>query len=50
MMNQVNLVKYYFLWELEQEIARCVDYYNNERYQEPLNEGKGGQNGSSEGD
>jgi putative transposase len=36
MKNQVNLVKYYFPWELEQEIARFVDYYNNERYHESL--------------
>jgi len=36
MKNQVNLVKYYFPWELEEEIARFVDYYNNDRYHESL--------------
>jgi putative transposase len=36
MKNVVNLQKYYFPWELEQEIARFVEYYNNERYHESL--------------
>jgi len=37
MKNVINLEKYYFPWELEQEIARFVEYYNNERYHESLN-------------
>lgn len=36
MKNQVNLQKYYMPWELEQEIARFVQYYNNHRYHESL--------------
>jgi hypothetical protein len=36
MKNQINLLKYYLPWELEQEIRRFVDYYNNERYHESL--------------
>ena len=36
MKNVVNLDKYFFPWELEQEIARFVDHYNNERYHESL--------------
>lgn len=35
--NEINLQKYYLPWELEQEIERFVDYYNNERYHESLN-------------
>jgi putative transposase len=34
--NEINLQKYYLPWELEQEIARFVSYYNNERYHESL--------------
>jgi transposase InsO family protein len=36
MKNVINLDKYYFPWELEQEIARFVEHYNNERYHESL--------------
>jgi putative transposase len=36
MKNEVNLQKYYLPWELEQEIDRFVEYYNNERYHESL--------------
>jgi putative transposase len=36
MKNEVTLQKYYMPWELEQEIARFVEYYNNERYHESL--------------
>lgn len=36
MKNVVNLQKYFLPWELEQEIARFVEYYNNERYHESL--------------
>ena len=36
MKNLVNLQKYYFPWELEREITRFVQYYNNERYHESL--------------
>jgi transposase InsO family protein len=34
--NVVNLDNYYFPWELEQEIAKFVEYYNHERYHESL--------------
>jgi putative transposase len=34
--NEINLQKYYLPWELEQEIERFVNYYNNERYHESL--------------
>jgi len=37
MKNVVKLQNYYFPWELEQEISRFVDYYNNHRYHESLN-------------
>ena len=37
MKNIVKLQNYYFPWELEQELSRFVDYYNNHRYHEPLN-------------
>ena len=37
MKNIVKLQNYYFPWELEQEISRFVDYYNNHRYHETLN-------------
>jgi transposase InsO family protein len=37
MKNEVSLQKYYLLWELEQETERFVNYYNNERYHESLN-------------
>lgn len=36
MKNVINLQKYYLPWELEQEVARFVTYYNNERYHESL--------------
>ena len=37
MKNVVKLQNYYFPWELEQELKRFVDYYNNHRYHESLN-------------
>jgi putative transposase len=36
MKNEINLQKYHMPWELEREISRFVDYYNNERYHEAL--------------
>ena len=36
MKNEINLQKYYLPWELEQEIARFIEYYNNERYHNSL--------------
>jgi putative transposase len=36
MKNVVKLQNYYYPWELEQEIARFVDYYNHQRYHEAL--------------
>ena len=36
MKNVVKLQHYYMPWELEQEIARFIDYYNHERYHESL--------------
>jgi putative transposase len=36
MKNVVNLNTYYFTWELEAEVARFVEHYNNERYHESL--------------
>lgn len=36
MKNVINLQKYYLPWELEQEVARFVSYYNNGRYHESL--------------
>jgi len=32
--NIVKLQNHYFPWELEQELSRFLDYYNNNRYQE----------------
>ena len=37
MKNVVKLQNYYFPWELEQKLSRFVDYYNNHRYHESLN-------------
>ena len=37
MKNIVKLQNYYFPWELEHELSRFVDYYNNHRYHESLN-------------
>ena len=37
MKNVVKLQNYYFPWELEQELSRFVDYHNNHRYHESLN-------------
>ena len=37
MKNVVKFQNYYFPWELEQELKRFVDYYNNHRYHESLN-------------
>ena len=36
MKNVVKLPHYYLPWELEQEIARFMEYYNDERYYESL--------------
>jgi len=36
MKNVVRLQHYYTPWELEREIARFVEYYNNHRYHESL--------------
>lgn len=36
MKNEVKLQHYYFPEELEMEVARFIDYYNNERYHEAL--------------
>jgi putative transposase len=36
MKNEINLQKYYMPWELEQEIERFINYYNNKRYHEAL--------------
>jgi putative transposase len=37
MKNVVKLQNYYFPWELEKELKRFADYYNNHRYHESLN-------------
>jgi hypothetical protein len=37
MKNEINLQKYYLPWELEPKIGRFVNYYNNQRYHESLN-------------
>ena len=37
MKNLVKLQNYYFPWHLEQEIAGFVEYYNNRRYNDALN-------------
>jgi putative transposase len=37
MKNVINLQKYFYPWEVEQEIGRFVEYYNNRRYHESLN-------------
>ena len=37
MKNVVKLQNYYFPWELEDEIKIFVEYYNNKRYHESLN-------------
>ena len=37
MKNIIKLQNYYFPWELEQEISRFVEYYNNHCYHEALN-------------
>ena len=36
MKNVVKLQHYYMPWELEQEIGRFMEYYNNGRYHESL--------------
>ena len=36
MKNVVKLQNYYFPWELEAELKEFVDYYNNERYHESI--------------
>ena len=37
MKNVVKLNNYFLPWELEEEIEKFVEYYNNERYHESLN-------------
>jgi transposase InsO family protein len=37
MKNVVKLKHYYFLWGLEKAIGQFVEYYNNHRYHESLN-------------
>jgi len=37
MKNVILLQKYYLPWELEREIHRFIEYYNNERYHESIN-------------
>lgn len=37
MKNIILLQKYYYPWELEKEIGKFVNYYNNERYHEAIN-------------
>jgi putative transposase len=37
MKNIVKLQNYYSPWELEHELSRFIDYYNNHRYHESLN-------------
>jgi transposase InsO family protein len=34
--NRINLGNYYLPWELEKEIGRFVDHYNNRRAHEYL--------------
>jgi transposase InsO family protein len=36
MKNVVKLQHYYTPWELDRELARFVEYYNNHRYHESL--------------
>jgi putative transposase len=36
MKNVVKLQNYYYPWDLEQEIARFVEFYNHQRYHESL--------------
>ena len=37
MKNMVKLRNYYYPWELDQAIEAFVEYYNQERYHESLN-------------
>jgi transposase InsO family protein len=37
MKNIILLQKYFFPWELEREIEKFIEYYNNERYHESIN-------------
>lgn len=37
MKNIINLNYYYLPWDLEKEIEEFVDFYNNERYHESIN-------------
>ena len=37
MKNEINLQHYYMPGELELEIGRFIEYYNNQRYHESLN-------------
>ena len=36
MKNEINLQIYYLPWKLEQENGRFIEYYNNQRYHESL--------------
>ena len=35
--NVINLDKYYYPWELENQLEKFVEYYNHERYHESIN-------------
>ncbi len=35
--NVIKLQNYYFPWQLRNEISQFIDYYNNDRYHESLN-------------
>ena len=37
MKNVINLEKYYYPWDLENQLEKFVEYYNHERYHESIN-------------